>query len=118
MSDFDIHTPSLGISQNIMTVERQALSMVFVAWASSFGLDHRGGSIDLPALMVASGQQGGATPRGLLQSRTNTIVNEILKLVDAHGMLRNPTWDGARALLLLLPLTQGVQSHLERVVRR
>ena len=91
--------------------------MVFVAWASSFGLDHRGGAIDLRALMAASGQQPGATPRNLLQSRTNKIINEILAMVDTHGMLRNPTWDVARALLLLLPLTQGVQSHLERVVR-
>lgn len=115
--DFDNHTPAAGITQQTISVERQVLSMVFVAWASSFGLDHRGGPIDLPSLIVASGQGPGVTPRSLLQSRTHMLVNEILGLVDAHGILRNPTWDGARALLLLWPLTQGVQSHLERTVR-
>ena len=38
---------------------------------------------------------------------TNEMVREMLHLVDVHGILRKPTWDGVRALHLLLPLTQG-----------
>jgi hypothetical protein len=35
------------------------------------------------------------------------MVQEMLHLIDIHGILRKPTWDGVRALHLLLPLTQG-----------
>lgn len=34
-------------------------------------------------------------------------VEVILDEIDAAGILRKPTWDGVRVLLLLLPLTEG-----------
>ena len=36
-----------------------------------------------------------------------TAIDVILDEIDACGILRKPTWDGVRALLLLLPLTEG-----------
>jgi len=41
------------------------------------------------------------------RERTNAMVKEVLTLIDAHGVMRRPTWDGVRVLLLILPLTQG-----------
>lgn len=44
------------------------------------------------------------------QQRTDMVremLQELLYLVDLHGVLRKPSWDGARLLLLLLPLAQG-----------
>lgn len=49
--------------------------------------------------------------------RTDALVSGILGLVDSHGLLRNPSWDGVRLLLLLWPLTQREQRSLERIVR-
>lgn len=33
------------------------------------------------------------------------MVREILGLIDEHGLLRKPTWDGVR--VLIMPLTKG-----------
>jgi hypothetical protein len=44
------------------------------------------------------------------------MTHELLHLVDLHGIMRKPTWDGVRVLLLIWPLTQGVQTALQRIV--
>ena len=66
--------------------------------------------------------------------KINDMLQEMLYLVDVHGILRRPTWDGVKLLLLLLPLTQGslfpillrlyslttlseIQTPIERLVR-
>jgi hypothetical protein len=36
------------------------------------------------------------------------MIREILHLIDIHALLRRPTWDGVRVLLLIIPLTQGM----------
>lgn len=109
--------PSYSVS-----IERKLLAMVLLAWAASFGLDEHGVTANFDT-MQGTGSRGilseahggfGENPR----LRTDTLVNGILGLVDSHGLLRNPTWDGARLLLLVWPLTQGTQRSLERIVRR
>jgi hypothetical protein len=39
--------------------------------------------------------------------KMKVAVDVILEEIDACGILRKPTWDGVRVLLLLLPLTEG-----------
>lgn len=41
------------------------------------------------------------------QQRTYSMVREVLGLIDAYGVMRQPTWDGVRVLLLVLPLMHG-----------
>jgi len=51
-----------------------------------------------------------STDPSILRTRretTNELVREILQLIDVHGVLRKPTFDGVRAVMLLLPLTEG-----------
>jgi hypothetical protein len=38
---------------------------------------------------------------------TDAMLREILELIDFHGVMRRPTWDGVRALLLIMPLMEG-----------
>jgi hypothetical protein len=94
--------------------------MVLLAWATSFGIDERGVTAH-----SATTQNAGTRNRTLevhggsaesQRERADKLVNGILSLVDSHGLLRNPTWDGARLLLLVWPLTQGTQRSLERIV--
>lgn len=51
------------------------------------------------------------------RTRTDGMVKELLHLIDLHGVLRKPTWDGVRVLLLVWPLTHGVQTPIQRIVR-
>jgi len=95
--------------------------MVLVAWAASFGLNERGVTADLTAPRYAGlydmRSVGDGSESDNHAMRTDALVSDILRLVDSHGLLRNPTWDGVRLLLLLWPLTQRVQRSLERIVR-
>jgi hypothetical protein len=45
--------------------------------------------------------------------KMRVAVDVILEEIDACGILRKPTWDGVRVLLLLLPLTEGEFSKLQ-----
>lgn len=109
-----------------MTSEGGLIAMLLVTWAASFGLNERGlpesdnypddlstsgsgspseGSSARPA---ASGKyQPPGSRRKQWKTKTESYVREILELVDLHGVLRRPTLDGVRALLLLLPLLEG-----------
>lgn len=105
---------------NGISIERRLLATVLLAWAASFGLDERGvaGRSDTTQNTHTSGMTpevhsgSGQTQR----VRTDTLVNGILGLVDSRGLMRNPTWDGVRLLLLVWPLTRGTQRSLERTV--
>lgn len=105
-----------------ISIERKLLAMVVLAWAASFGIDEYG--ITVNSANMPSTSMGGLTSqsrssfREAQRMRTDTLVGGILSLVDTHGLLRNPTWDGARLLLLVWPLTQGTQRTLERTVRQ
>lgn len=97
--------------------EGAILCHVLYAWAVSYGVDEHG-RLDIP--------EGGGTsgmPISLLEpgkdeikreedrqtrfSKMRLAVEVILQEIDACGILRKPTWDGVRVLLLLLPLTEG-----------
>ena len=68
-----------------------------MAWAASFGVDEYGNEDHrhTPALVRQR------------RKRTNEMVEEILAIIDSHGLLRKPSWDGVRALMLFMPLTEG-----------
>ena len=81
-----------------LSVAGQLIAMTLVVWAASFGLNEAG----MEDLQLDVGDT---------RSRKETInemLQELLYLVDLHGILRKACWDGVRLLLLLLPLTQGV----------
>jgi hypothetical protein len=45
------------------------------------------------------------------------MLQEVLHFVDQHGILRKPSWDGVRALLLLSPLIlYAPHPEIERLV--
>src|SRR6266404_3198564 len=74
--------------------------MLLAVWAASFGVNEYG---------IEELHHGEAVIRNR-RDITNDMVQEMLYLIDVHGILRKPTWDGVRALHLLLPLTQGRSS--------
>ena len=45
------------------------------------------------------------------KERVNEMLYELLYLIDIHGLLRKPSWDGVRVLLLIMPLTEGELTH-------
>ena len=96
--------------------------MLLVAWAASFGLDERGlpeseNSSDAAHADQVEGtssyynHNSKYTPPGnrrrQWKSRCEEFVREVLELVDYYGVLRRPTLDGLRVLLLVLPLMEG-----------
>lgn len=127
------------------------LAMSLVVWASSFGVDENGQLQDPLEDHIYQYQDhkvdihdhfdsdASAKLRTERRTRTNEMVKEMLYLIDVHGILRKPSWDGVRVLLMILPLAQGerfppflfvlhcsiqwrlcvtdVQSNLERLVR-
>lgn len=108
--------------------EGAILCHVLYAWAVSYGVDEHG-RLDVP--------EGGGTsgsPISLLEpgkdeikreedrqarfAKMRTAVEVILQEIDTCGILRKPTWDGVRVLLLLLPLTEGVSARVAEMVSR
>lgn len=104
-----------------LTSEGALIAMLLVTWAASFGLNERGH----PESATPQGEQSNiASPgssthpvfgdypppgskRRQWKMKTETYIREILELIDLHGVLRRPTLDGVRVLLLLLPLLEG-----------
>ncbi|KAG5645911.1 hypothetical protein DXG03_005058 [Asterophora parasitica] len=115
------------------------IAMILVVWAASFGLDERGvpdvddaatpeheapatttsgtnsrressnASSDFKTKDVIPGRR-----RKQKKERTNAMLREVLELIDFHGVMRRPTWDGVRVLLLIMPLLE--EAHpLERL---
>lgn len=71
--------------------------MILVIWATSFGVTEYG--VEEPC--------DGPMDTRRNKERVVDMLHEVLYLIDVHGLLRKPSWDGVRALLLLIPLTQG-----------
>jgi hypothetical protein len=95
-------------SDGALDTSGKLLAMVLVVWATSFGVDEAG----------REDTHHGVTSVRYRQQRTNDMVAELLQLVDLHGLLRKPSWDGVRAILLLLPLSEEQQTPMERIVCR
>ena len=87
--------PWCGIS---LLPQTAPLALALVVWAASYGLNEAGEEII--ELVDEDLQQR--------KERVNEMLLELLYLIDIHGILRKPTWDGVRALLLTMPLTEGV----------
>ncbi|KAJ7470289.1 hypothetical protein FB451DRAFT_331660 [Mycena latifolia] len=115
--------------------EGKILLHLLVVWAASFGIDERGlPENDEFSRPPSSSEDGSKIPRpgrveapkmnGALitersraerKHRTEAMVQEILVLIDSHAIMRRPTWDGVRVLLLILPLMEDVSiSPLDR----
>lgn len=102
-----------------MGPEGAVLCHCLYAWGISYGVNERG-QLDV---MEAGGETLG--PLNLLnmgeselrreQSRQrrmeklNRVVGNVLREIDEYSLLRRPSWDGIRAILLILPLTEGEQ---------
>jgi hypothetical protein len=90
--------------------EGQLISLLLVVWAVSFGLNERGiveGEDESPVLAES---QGPGAKRRQRKAQTETLLYEIMEQIDFYGVLRRPTLDGVRVLLLLLPLLEGKSS--------
>lgn len=99
-----------------MGSEGAILCHVLYAWALSFGVDQNGdldvqdggdapdGPIDLVA--VGQGETKREGDRQIRKEKLMKVLEVILKQIDDCGVLRKPTWDGVRSLLLILPLTE------------
>ncbi len=75
----------------------QLIALALVVWAASYGVDEAGEEVlELRDEDVLQRKE-----------RTNEMLLELLYLVDIHAILRKPSWDGVRALLLIMPLTEG-----------
>ena len=92
------------------------------AWAVSYGVDENGnldvaeggdapdGPIDLTK--PGDGEIKREADRQKRWARMAMVVEYILKKIDEAGLMRKPTWDGVRALLLILPLTEGAFAYM------
>ncbi|KAF4615533.1 hypothetical protein D9613_002920 [Agrocybe pediades] len=109
-SDFSARFTAHCKGTQMLTDEGGLIAMLLVTWAASFGLNEKG-------LPETEGDTKSPLGKKRLQwkAKCETYVRELLELIDAHGVLRRPSLDGVRALLLLLPLLEGVQP-LERFV--
>ncbi|KAF8136113.1 hypothetical protein EV363DRAFT_1318759 [Boletus edulis] len=107
-----------------LDIEGKMLAMLLVTWAASFGIDEFGNedTEDGPSESIGNSHfvldGGDKIPNSKRQARllcTEAMIREILTLVDLNGLLRRPSWDGVKVLLLLLPLTHGIQGPLEHL---
>ncbi|WVQ99298.1 hypothetical protein IAU59_006430 [Kwoniella sp. CBS 9459] len=108
-----------------MGPEGAILCHVLYAWAVSYGVDENG-QLDIPEgggppLQAVNlfGPGDGEVQREADRQRRKEIMRHvveiILKEIDECGLLRKPTWDGVRVLLMVLPLTDGIASPVERL---
>jgi len=122
-------------SQYKATDDLSLLANVLTTWAASYGVDEYGhedadaNAQDLAAANASNrgigtggngaGNMGGdgegseqavanaAARKKARRMRVTEMVKEILEGVDRLALLRRPTWDGVRVLMLLMPLTEG-----------
>lgn len=84
--------------------------MLLVVWAMSFGLNERGAVEGEEESPPSTDSHGPGPKRSHRKTRTEALLHEIMEQIDYHGVLRRPTLDGVRVLLLLLPLLEGKRS--------
>ncbi|KAG8994552.1 hypothetical protein FRB94_009799 [Tulasnella sp. JGI-2019a] len=78
-----------------------------MAWAASFGLDENGRdviNVDVDECAITKDRK----------ESSNILVRQCLKMVDRMSALRKMSFDGARAILLLMPLTKDMMSDADR----
>ncbi|KAJ7468057.1 hypothetical protein FB451DRAFT_1560569 [Mycena latifolia] len=113
--------------------EGKVLMLVLTVWAASFGLDERGLPENDESSRPSSPSDDGSKNTSRMEEpkknralitegskanrkrRIEAMAQEILLLIDSHAIMRRPTWDGVRVLLLTLPLMEAVSvSALDR----
>ncbi|KAG9049257.1 hypothetical protein FS837_010793 [Tulasnella sp. UAMH 9824] len=82
----------------------ELIAKLLATWAASYGVNVRGEEEPHDGL-------AGVERR---RAATNIMVQELLATIDRHAVMRSISWDGVRALLLLIPLTEEVQSDADR----
>ena len=87
--------------------EAQLISMLLVVWAVSFGLNERGIAQGQDESATSAEIQGPGAKRRQRKTKTEALLHDIMEQIDFYGVLRRPTLDGVRVLLLLLPLLEG-----------
>lgn len=90
--------------------EGQLITMLLVVWAVSFGLNERGIAEGEDGSSASAESQGPGVKRRQRKTKTEALLHEIMEQIDFYGVLRRPTLDGVRVLLLLLPLLEGKSS--------
>ena len=90
-------------SSDCLMFPGQLIALALVVWAASYGINEAGEEV--PELRDEDPQ--------VRKDRINEMLQELLYLVDIHGLLRKPSWDGVRALLLIMPLTEGPSITLD-----
>ena len=115
------------------------LAMLLVLWAATFGVNECGSLIKDDRDDSATSQHPTPSSAGrpsrkanltlsadpkeeeeetfkhvgkTYREKTNCMLQEILELIDFHGIIRKPTFDGVRILLLTLPLMEGTTRFL------
>ena len=88
---------SLSSATMPLSMEGQLLAKVLVVWAAAYGVNESG--IEQPENSYQDVQKRRLRVKGMIE--------EIMHIVDSLGLLRKPSWDGVRCLLLTLPLTEG-----------
>lgn len=97
------------------------IAMLLVTWAEAFGLNEHGlphPSADQSGRSTDSNDYTPALSANMRikwKNKTELYVREILELVDCHSLLRRPSLDGLRVLLLLLPLMEGMLNLLSTI---
>ena len=105
-----------------MGPEGAILCHVLYAWAVSYGVDENG-ELDVPEggevidervdlKVLGERERKREADRQKRRSKLKGLLEIILKEIDDFGILRKPSWDGVRSLLLVLPLTEGMFSQL------
>lgn len=84
-----------------LSVPGQLISMALAIWGASFSVNEKGHEYL---------QEIRETRQRI--SDINDMLREMLYLIDIHGILRRPSWDGVRLILLVLPLTHGENAHI------
>ncbi|KAJ9108955.1 hypothetical protein QFC21_000277 [Naganishia friedmannii] len=100
------------------------LCHVLYAWACSYGIDQSGQPLVqsqewyIPEGTVHPDRQQQYSIRESARQRqleqTNLAVRRVLQEIDQAGILRSISWDGARCLLLILPLTELQKDRMMR----
>jgi hypothetical protein len=88
---------SLSSSTPPLSVEGQLLAKILVVWAAAYGVNEAG--VENPENSYQD-----VSKRRL---RVKSMIEEVVHLIDNFGLLRKPSWDGVRCLLMTLPLTEG-----------
>ena len=84
-------------NRNALSREGELIARAIGLWACSFGIDSNGDPE----------RHNGPADVTRRKQLTEVMLREILRLIDGYAILRRPSWDGVRVVLLLMPLTES-----------